>query len=93
MPQHVTINVFLINRLNVELTVVLRSTGLVKIEPHHCSTENLRLWSGIAKTQTTLAQLHLQQSNGRNSLKVLHSLFQHRGWEVKPLENAEEFSL
>ena len=59
MSQQVTVNVFIIRLLHIELMVVVRSTGLVKIDPYQCRQENLRLWTGIAKTQTLLAQATL----------------------------------
>lgn len=93
MSLQVTVNVFLIKRLNVVLMVVFRSTGLVKVEPYQCKEENLRLWAGIAKTQMTLVQIHLQQSKERNQLQLVQSLFQHGGWEVELLEEKKEFSL
>jgi hypothetical protein len=94
MPEQVTISVFLIRRLNISLWVVLRSTGLVKIEPYQCKEENQRLWSVIAKTQTVLAQTQLEQNRGQQSqLSVLCTLFQQHGWEVKKMEERKELSL
>lgn len=93
MSQLITVSVFLITRLHVELVVNLRSTGLVKIEPYRCKDENLRLWSGIAKTQTVLAQTKLGLQNSEDQLQLLFSLFQQGGWEVKEIEERKEVSL
>ena len=93
MPLQITIHVFLIRRLNIELRVVLRSTGLVTVAPHQCKEENLRLWTGIAKTQTILAQGHLEQNRNAKLLDRLAALFQSSGWEVTALEERNEFSL
>ena len=94
MPQLVTVSVFLIKRLHVELMVNLRSTGLVKIEPYHCKEQNLRLWSGIAQTQTVLAQTKLGDlKKNEDQLPLLLSLFQQGGWEVKEIEERKEVSL
>jgi len=93
MPQQITISVFLIKRLNVELLVLLRSTGSVKVEPYQCNEENLRLWSGIAKTQMVLAQTQLEQNRSVHQVNLLYALFQHGGWEVRELEERKEVSL
>lgn len=93
MSQFVTVSVFLITRLHVELMVNLRSTGLVKIEPYRCKDENLRLWTGIAKTQTVLAQTKLGMKNNEDQLQLLFSLFQQEGWVVKEIEERKEVSL
>lgn len=85
--QQVTSCVFLIRRLNIALQVVIRSTGLVKVEPFQCKDENLRLWTSIAKTQSVLAQTRLEQrKEGQLPLPVLYDLFQQHGWEIKAVE-------
>ena len=87
MPEPVNISVFLIQRLSIALRVVIRSTGIVKIEPFQCKDENLRLWTVIANTQTVLAQTRLAQNKeGRLPLSVLCSLFQQLGWEIRAEE-------
>lgn len=93
MPQQVITNLFLIRRLTVQLLVTLRSTGLVKIEPFQCKPEQMRLWSSIANTQTTLAQLQLEQTEGGDNVAILYALFQRGGWDIKALEERKEFSL
>jgi hypothetical protein len=93
MPQFVTVSVFLIRRLNVELKVIYRSSGLVKIEPYQCKETNLRLWLSIAQTQTVLAETKLQSNKGGNHLQSLQALFQHDGWELKEIEERVEYSL
>ena len=90
MYQQERLNTFLIKRLNVELIVVLYSTGLVKISPYRCKAENQRLWSGIAKTQSVLAQTQLEMNKGLRSLEVMYTLFQQSGWEVRALEEMNE---
>jgi hypothetical protein len=93
MTQQITIHVFLIRRLNIELCVMLRSSGLVKVEPYQCKDEHLRLWTGIAKTQTLLAQALLEQEKAENPLRLLYALFQNNGWQVRTVEERKEFSL
>jgi hypothetical protein len=93
MSQLVTVSVFLIRRLHVELRVVVRSTGLVKIEPYQCKEENIRLWSGIANTQTVLAQSKLSSSDSKNHLDVLQTVFRQSGWDVEEVEERKEVSL
>ncbi|HEU4904159.1 MAG TPA: hypothetical protein VFT06_15240 [Flavisolibacter sp.] len=82
LHEKITVSVFHIKRMNIELEVVLRSNGLVKIEPYRCKAENLRLWTGIAKTQGVLAQTQLELNKGGQLLSVLYSLFHHNGWEI-----------
>jgi hypothetical protein len=93
MPQEVAIRMFLIRRLNVNLQVILRSSGLVRIEPYGCKKENLRLWTGIATTQSALAQLQLEQNRESNQYDLLCSLFQRGGWEIIRQNEWTEFSL
>jgi hypothetical protein len=93
LPEQVTIRVFLIKQFNMELQVVHRSTGLVKIEPYKCKEENLRHWTVIAKSQTFSAQAQLQMNKGRQMPEVLVSYFENDGWDVKEVEVREEFSL
>lgn len=83
LHEQCTVSIFRIRRMNIELQVVLRSNGLVKIEPYQCKEENLRLWSGIAKTQAVLAQTQLEMNKGGQLLSLLYSLFHHNGWEIK----------
>lgn len=83
LHDQITVSLFHIKRMNIELQVVLRSTGLVKIEPYQCKEENLRLWSGIAKTQAVLAQTQLESNKGGQMLSMLYALFRHNGWEIK----------
>jgi hypothetical protein len=93
MSQQITVNIFLIKKLNVELQVVFRSTGLVRIEPYQCKEENIRLWSVIAETQTVLAQTQLNANRSDNNLDRLYTVFQHNGWQVRLLEERKEYSL
>jgi hypothetical protein len=83
LHEKINVSIFHIKRMSIELEVVLRSNGLVKIEPYQCKEENLRLWSGIAKTQAVLAQTQLELNKGGQLLSVLYSLFHHNGWEIK----------
>jgi hypothetical protein len=93
MSHQVTVNVFIIRRLHIELMVVVRSTGLVKIDPYQCRQENLRLWTVIAKTQTLLAQATIELHKNSRHLPLLHSLFRSDGWEIKAVEERVELSL
>lgn len=86
MPQQTSTTQFFIKRLHVELEVVLYTTGLVKVEPYRCKAGNLRLWSGIAKTQAVLAQTRLEANKSDPPLEILHRLFQQGGWHVNVLE-------
>ena len=83
MTAQATIAVFLIQRFSIELQVMLLADGHVKIEPYQCKEENIRLWSGIAKTQTVLAQSQIDVNRGGHYFAILQAHFQHRGWEVK----------
>lgn len=80
--------VFIIERLSIKLRVELRANGSVKIDPFGCSKENQRLWSVIAKTQTTAAQMHLDLNKVKSKADVLISLFTRNDWTVYPLDES-----
>lgn len=91
MSGQLTIQVFLIQRLGVTLLVTYRSSGLVKVEPFACKSENLRLWTGIATTQAVLAQMQLSLNKGQQPITVLTNVFQKGGWYLTAVdENALE---
>lgn len=81
---------FIIERLSIKLRVELRANGSVKIDPFGGSKENQRLWSVIAKTQTTVAQMHLDLNKTRPKADVLISLFTRNDWNVYPLDENKD---
>lgn len=80
--------VFVIERLCIKLRVELRANGSVKIDPVGCSKENERLWSVIAKTQTTAAQMHLDLNKTKQKTDVLISLFRKNNWTIFPFDES-----
>lgn len=83
----ITGNSFLIQRSVVVLRVTLLKNGLVSIDPHNCSEENMRLWRIIAQTQTTYAQSCLDSNKNASPHSLLLSTFDKQGWNIKE-ENA-----
>lgn len=74
---------FYMQRYTIRLKVTLQPNGSIKMEPHHCTAENLRLWQGIARTQTVLAQGLLDNSKNEKPEACLRTLFQEKGWTVE----------
>ena len=88
MSGQITTQVFLMQRLGVTLLVMYRSSGLVKIEPFSCKSENLRLWTGIATTQAVLAQMQLSLNKGQQPVTVLANVFRKGGWNLTAVDES-----
>ena len=73
---------FLVKRHNVVLKVSLQSNQNIVIEPYNCTQENKRLWSVVAQTYKTMAQVAVDNNRAADPYSLLYSVFDSKGWDI-----------